>query len=59
MLGPDRPLFRPSATIKTSAGSTSSPSQDKQIALRQFVARVGGVENARRALELLATLTAC
>jgi hypothetical protein len=57
MLGSDRPLFRPTATIKIAAGSTGTPNLDKQIALRQFVARVGGIENARRALELLATLS--
>ncbi len=57
MLGSDRPLFQPTATIKLAAGSTATPNLDKQIALRQFVARVGGIENARRALELLATLS--
>jgi hypothetical protein len=57
MLGSDRPLFRPTATIKIATGSTGTPNLDKQIALRQFVARVGGIENARRALELLATLS--
>ena len=54
MLVPDRPLFsRPSATPKAPAGS---PSPDQIVALRQFVARVGGIENARQALALLATL---
>ena len=48
MLGSDRPLFRPPATIKIAAGSTSTPNLDKQIALRQFVARVGGIDNAPR-----------
>ena len=57
MLGSDRPLFKPTAKIKIAAGSTGTPNLDKQIALRQFVARVGGIENARRALELLATLS--
>jgi hypothetical protein len=56
VLGSDRPLFRPTATIKIAAGSTSPSNLDKQIALRQFVARVGGIDNARRALALLATL---
>jgi hypothetical protein len=56
MLGPDRPLFRPAATIKIAACSSNTPNLDKQIALRQFVARVGGIENARRALALLSTL---
>jgi hypothetical protein len=56
MLGSDRPLFRPPATIKFAAASGSPSSLDKQNALRQFVTRVGGIDNARRALALLATL---
>jgi hypothetical protein len=57
MLGSDRPLFRPTSTIKIAAGTSATPNLDKQIALRQFVARVGGIDNARRALEMLATLS--
>lgn len=54
MLGPDRPHFnRPSTTPKTDVGSLSA---EQLQALRQFVARVGGLENARRSLEMLALL---
>jgi hypothetical protein len=54
MLGPDRPLFlRHPAAPKPAACAYSA---DPQLAARQFVARVGGIENARRALELLAIL---
>jgi hypothetical protein len=60
MLGPDRPCFsRPSATPKLSPALTANSgatSSEQLRALRQFVARVGGMENARRALEMLAIL---
>ena len=55
MLGPDRPSFlRTAPTPKNPPGAYST---NPQLALRQFVARVGGVENARRALEMLALLS--
>jgi hypothetical protein len=54
MLEPDRPLFLwHSAAPKPAACAYSA---DPHLAARQFVARVGGIENARRALELLAVL---
>jgi hypothetical protein len=54
MLSPDRPRFnRPSTTPQKTVGSLS-PAQ--LLAVRQFVARVGGLENARRSLEMLALL---
>jgi hypothetical protein len=53
MLGPDRPLFRPSGAAKPAAASQSA---EERAALRQFIERVGGIENARRALEMLAIL---
>jgi hypothetical protein len=55
MLGPDRPVFshRPSASpIAKSALLTP----EQLLVLRQFVAQVGGLENARRAIEMLALL---
>jgi hypothetical protein len=55
MLGPDRRnLFarRESSTIKTGP-QTAEQAQ----AVRRFVAQVGGFENARRALDLLALLS--
>lgn len=55
MLGPDRPEFvRPSPAPTAGA---CLPISQQQLAVRQFVARVGGIENARRALELLAILS--
>jgi hypothetical protein len=56
MLGPDRPVFshRPSAA----PNANSAPLTPEQLlALRQFIARVGGLENARRALEMLIVLS--
>ena len=55
MLGPDRPLFshRPATTTDS---KQSQPTPRQLLLLRQFVARVGGMKNARRALEMLAAL---
>ncbi|HTM55383.1 MAG TPA: hypothetical protein VL175_15235 [Pirellulales bacterium] len=54
MIGPDRPLFvRQALPAKPAAAHYSA---DPAVALRQFVARVGGIENARRALAMLALL---
>jgi hypothetical protein len=54
MMGPDRPLFvRQGISAKPGHACYSA---DPAVALRQFVARVGGIENARRALEMLALL---
>jgi hypothetical protein len=57
MLGPDRPVFgpRPAATSGSKLVQPD-PQQQQLMLVRQFVARVGGLENARRALELLAIL---
>jgi hypothetical protein len=49
MLGPDRPRF--------SAPASAAPAEltpEQSLLVRQFNAQVGGLENARRALELLA-----
>jgi hypothetical protein len=61
MLGPDRPRFGgkypgaiPTAGSKSAEGLTAQ----QWAAVRAFVARVGGIENARSALELLAILSA-
>jgi hypothetical protein len=54
MIGPDRPLFVRQAT-PAKPGSVYYAT-DPAEAVRQFVARVGGIENARRALEMLALL---
>lgn len=51
MLGPDRPLF----SLHKPTQLAMKPEAMRQE-LRKFVARVGGLENARRALELLAAL---
>jgi hypothetical protein len=55
MLGPDRPSFvlYPAPKKAPSAGQAVDP----KIAARQFVARVGGLENARKALAMLAILS--
>ncbi len=55
MLGSDRPCFKiPSAPAKS---STASITPAQLVAVRQFVARVGGLDNARRSLEMLALLS--
>jgi hypothetical protein len=55
MLGPDRPNFAaPPAAAPASKPVLSEEQQ--RLLVRQFVARVGGMENAQRALELLALL---
>ncbi len=55
MLGSDRPLFsHPTASAPTS--KLAQPGPQQLLLLRQFVARVGGLENARRALEMIALL---
>ncbi len=51
MRGPDRPEF--SASPSTSSQTQSAPSAEQLLAVRQFVARVGGFENARQALDML------
>ncbi len=55
MVGPDRHIFdnRPSAD---SATKPTPPSEEQLRAVRQFVTRVGGMENARQALALLALM---
>ena len=56
MLGSDRPIFKvcaPAASPKKETKAVAEPSQE----VRQFIARVGGVENARRALEMLGILS--
>jgi hypothetical protein len=64
MLGPDRPRFvsKPSPASQLPddgpAASGGPPSPQQLAAVRQFIAQVGGVENARAALELLAILSA-
>ena len=62
MRKPDRPRFgNKPAPAPSSTGSTESseipPGPQQLAAVRQFVARVGGIENARGALELLAILS--
>ena len=55
MLRSDRPDF----VRRTSAKAPSPPptvSAEQSLLVCEFIARVGGVENARRALELLAML---
>jgi hypothetical protein len=63
MVGADRSAFRDHAHRKPQATSALSMNvqaqQDQLAALRQFVAQVGGLENARKALELLASLNSC
>ncbi|REK08621.1 MAG: hypothetical protein DWQ37_19985 [Planctomycetota bacterium] len=57
MLGPDRPCFQAhGAVVPAIAGQKASSKSTEQQALRQFVNRVGGVENAQAALALLALL---
>lgn len=55
MLRSDRPDFghRTSAKIPSPPATVSA---EQSLLVREFIARVGGVENARRALELLAML---
>lgn len=55
MLNADRPGFprRPAAKPELSPPPLTA---EQALLVRQFVARVGGIENARRALELLAAL---
>ena len=56
MLGPERPLFvrRPATAQGTPPATTRA---EQALAVRQFVARVGGLVNAQRAIELLETLS--
>lgn len=55
MLGSNRlVLYRPPWESKPKA-KASTP-MDEQELLRQFIARVGGIENARQALAMLALL---
>ena len=63
MRKPDRPRFgnkpAPAPSSTGSAESSEIPPGPQQLAaVRQFVAQVGGIENARDALELLAILSA-
>jgi hypothetical protein len=60
MLGPDRPRFASPAPspAATAAGGAEGLSPAQWAAVRRFVAQVGGVENARSALDLLAILSA-
>jgi hypothetical protein len=54
MLLPDRPRFdRPLAGPNTEVASLSL---EQLRALCQFIAEVGGIENARRSLEMLGLL---
>lgn len=62
MLNPDRPRFAdgaaPKPTSKQHAVSPSPLTESERAALvRRFVTQVGGMENARGALDLLAILT--
>lgn len=63
MLGPDRPRFvsdptASSPSIPSGAAASEGPLGSKQLAaVRKFIAQVGGIENARNALELLAILS--
>ena len=59
----DRPRFanKPAPAPLTTGSTESSdipPGLQQLAAVRQFVAQVGGLENARGALELLAILNA-
>jgi hypothetical protein len=54
MLPPDRPGF--ALVFPLSGKKKPLSAQAKQSAVRQFVARVGGLANARQALELLVLL---
>jgi hypothetical protein len=56
MLGPERPVFvrRPAAAKSATLATTSA---EQALAVRQFVARVGGLLNAQRAIDLLNTLS--
>jgi len=64
MLGPDRPRFNVTPPVSKAppleAHETTSAHHalaiQKAAAVRKFVAAVGGLENARRALEMLAIL---
>ncbi len=62
MLGPDRPRFNvtPSNAAPAEGQQALSVQQataaQRATAVRKFVAQVGGLENARRALEMLALL---
>jgi cell division septation protein DedD len=58
MLGPDQPRFicQPTPASPSPDGGPLSPQQ--AAAVRKFVAQVGGLENARNALELLTILSA-
>jgi hypothetical protein len=62
MLKPDRPWYGvKQAAAPSTTGSAEPPKippGPKQLAaMRKFVAQVGGIENARSALELLALLS--
>ncbi len=54
MLGSDRPQFYPRPATPVDKSVILTPEQAQ--AVRQFVARVGGFENARRALDMLGLL---
>ena len=66
MLSPDRSRFNVTSPPATNA-APAEPQQaisaqhaiavQRAVAVRKFVAQVGGLENARRALELLALLS--
>jgi hypothetical protein len=61
MLVPHRPRFAAKGAFSSGppAPRPAEPPTPQQLAaVRQFVARVGGIENARNALELLAILSA-
>ncbi len=59
---PNRPRFDAQQPLAPQAHGLGDPSSQsaaaREAAVRQFVARVGGVENAREALELWALLSA-
>jgi hypothetical protein len=55
MLGGDQSIFNCPKSATSSAESLSLTAE-QAIHLRQFVAQVGGLENARRAIEMLVTL---
>ncbi len=60
MLGPHRP--RPAAAsqggLPPGKPVPQATAADERAAVRQFVSRVGGLDGARQALDLLAALTA-
>jgi hypothetical protein len=63
MRKPDRPRFDNKPALawpspKSAETSEIPPGPQQLAAVRQFVAQVGGIENARRVLELLAILSA-